>query len=66
MSCVVCQVPVERLGWNAKEVHPVRDYQKYAAVAERYVNLGLPFLSLPLFLFCLLILTIYLGSLAAM
>ena len=40
MSCVVCQVPVERLGWDAKDVHPVQDYQKYAAVAERYVNTG--------------------------
>ena len=40
MSCVVGKVPVERLGWDAKEVDPVRDYQKYAAVAERYVNTG--------------------------
>ena len=40
MSCVVCEVPVEQLGWDAKEVHPIRDYQKYAPVAERYVNTG--------------------------
>ena len=40
MNCVVCGVPVEWLGWEAKEVHPVRDYQKYAAVPERYVNTG--------------------------
>ena len=40
MSCVVCEVPVEQLGWDAKEVHPVWEYQKYAAVAERYVNTG--------------------------
>ena len=23
MTCMVCAVPVERLGWDAKEVHPV-------------------------------------------
>ena len=40
MSCVVCEVPVERLGWDTKAVHPVREYQKYATVAERYVNTG--------------------------
>ena len=40
MSCVLCEVPVERLGWDANEVHPVGDYQKYAAVAERCVNTG--------------------------
>ena len=38
LRCVVCEVPAERLGWDAKEVHPVQDYQKYAAVAERNVN----------------------------
>ena len=27
MSCVVCELPVEQLGWDAKEVHPVWDYQ---------------------------------------
>ena len=26
--------------WDTKEVHPVRDYQKYAAVVKRYVNTG--------------------------
>jgi len=40
MSCAVCEVPVERLGWDTKEVHPARDYQKYAEIEERYVNTG--------------------------
>ena len=40
MSCVVCEVPVGRLQWDTKEVHPVWVYQKYAAVVEHHVNTG--------------------------
>ena len=35
MSCVVCEVPVERLGSNAGEVYPTRDYEKYTAIAQK-------------------------------
>ena len=40
MSCTVCEVPVEQLGWDAKEVHSTQDYEKYAAIAQHYVNTG--------------------------
>ena len=40
MSCAVCEVPVERLGSDKKENHPTRDHDKYAAIEERYVNIG--------------------------
>ena len=40
MSCAVCEVPLDRLGLDAKEVHPTRDYQKYAAIEQHYVNTG--------------------------
>lgn len=40
MSCAVCEVPVERLGSDEKERHPTRDYHKYAAIEEHYVNTG--------------------------
>ena len=38
LTFFLMEVPVERLGWDAKEVYPVQDYQKYAAFAEHYVN----------------------------
>ena len=40
MSCVVCEVPVERLGSNAEEVYPTRDYKKYTEIAQRYFDSG--------------------------
>jgi hypothetical protein len=40
MSCVVCEVPVERLGSNAEEVYPTRDYEKYTEIAQRYFDSG--------------------------
>lgn len=40
MSCPVCEVPLERLGLDAKEVHPTRDYSKYAAIEQQYVDTG--------------------------
>jgi len=40
MSCAVCEVPVDRLGSDAKEVHATRDYQKYATIEQHYVNTG--------------------------
>ena len=38
MSCVVSEVPLDRLWWDTKRPHPVQNYEKYAAVMERYVN----------------------------
>ena len=40
MRCAVCEVPVERLGSDEKEMHPTREYHKYAAIEERFVNTG--------------------------
>ena len=40
MSCTVCEVPIERLGSDEKEMHLTRDYHKYAAIEECYVNTG--------------------------
>jgi hypothetical protein len=38
MSCAVCEVPVERLGSDPNEEHPTRDYLKYAAMEQRYID----------------------------
>ena len=34
MSCPKCEVPVERLEMDAEELHPTRDYQKYAQITQ--------------------------------
>ena len=40
MRCTVCEVPIERLGSDAKEAHPTRDYQKYASITQQYLDAG--------------------------
>src|SRR5205807_7076525 len=40
MSCVVCKVSVARMGLDEKEMHPTRDYHKYATIKEYLVNTG--------------------------
>ena len=38
MSCALCEVPVERLGSDAEEAYPTRDYKKYARMEQRYMD----------------------------
>ena len=38
MSCPKYEVPVERLGTDAKELHPTRDYRKYAQITQLYFD----------------------------
>ena len=40
MSCARCEVPIESLGSDATEVHPTRDYERYASVTEQYFDTG--------------------------
>ena len=40
MGCAVCEAPVERLGSDAEEVYPTRDYEKYARIAQQYFDTG--------------------------
>ena len=40
MGCTVCEVPVERLGSDAEECFPTRDYERYARIAQRYLDTG--------------------------
>jgi hypothetical protein len=36
MSCPNCEVPLERLGTDAEEIYPTRDYQKYTRITQKY------------------------------
>jgi hypothetical protein len=36
MSCPKCEAPLERLGTDAEEIYPTRDYQKYARITQKY------------------------------
>jgi hypothetical protein len=40
MSCPKCEIPLERLGTDAKEIHPTRDYRKYARITKQYFDTG--------------------------
>jgi hypothetical protein len=40
MSCAVCEVPLDGLGSDATEVHRTRDYHRYAAIEQQYVDTG--------------------------
>ena len=40
MSCAKCEVPLERLGLDAREAHQTRDYQMYASVTQQYLDTG--------------------------
>ena len=40
MGCTVCEVPVKCLGSDAEECFSTRDYERYARIAQRHLDMG--------------------------
>ena len=40
MGCTVCVVPLERLGSVVEECFPTQDYERYARIVQRYLDMG--------------------------
>ena len=39
ISCPKCEISVERLGMDAEEIHPTREYRKYAQITQLYFDI---------------------------